>query len=144
MACGGDDRLPRGDGRLDPWQAIGLLQRLRSRGVRVEEYTFSATSVGRLASTLHLLIRNRLLALPDDEELLDELRNVRLRETSLGVVRIDHDADQHDDRAIHSHSRLRGYSTARSPTGRRAAGWRFHMQAAWATGRPATTTPSDR
>jgi hypothetical protein len=30
----------------------------------------------------------------------DELRNVRLRETTPGVVRIDHDPDRHDDRAI--------------------------------------------
>jgi hypothetical protein len=86
--------------RLDPWQAIGTLQRLRARGIRVEEFTFSATSVGRLASTLHLLLKNRQLALPPDEDLLDELRNVRLREPSPGLIRMDHDPDQHDDRAI--------------------------------------------
>ncbi|MDQ3671488.1 MAG: terminase large subunit [Actinomycetota bacterium] len=86
--------------RCDPWQAVGSMQRLRSRGVRCEEFTFSSASVGRLASTLHLLLRNGQLALPDDADLLDELRHVRLRETSPGVVRMDHDADQHDDRAI--------------------------------------------
>ncbi len=86
--------------RADPWQSVGSAQRLRSRGVRVEEFTFSASSVGRLASTLHLLLKNHQLAIPDDEELLDELRNVRLRESSPGVVRLDHDADGHDDRAI--------------------------------------------
>lgn len=85
---------------LDPWQAVGMAQRLRSKSVRVEEFTFSAGSVGRLASTLHLLLRSRALALPDDDELLDELANVRLRETSPGVLRMDHDADRHDDRAI--------------------------------------------
>jgi hypothetical protein len=57
-------------------------------------------SVGRLASTLHLLLRNRRLALPDDPELLEELANVRLRETSPGVLRMDHDPSRHDDRAI--------------------------------------------
>ena len=41
-----------------------------------------------------------MLWLPDDEALLDELRNVRLRATSPGVVCIDHDPDQQDDRAI--------------------------------------------
>lgn len=85
---------------IDPWQAVGMAQRLRSRSVQIEEFTFSSASVGRLASTLHLLLRNRALALPDDEALLDELRNVRLRETSPGVMRIDHDPDKHDDRAI--------------------------------------------
>jgi hypothetical protein len=85
---------------LDPWQAVGLAQRLRAQGVHVDEFTFSSSSVGRLASTLHLLLRNRALALPNDPELLDELANVRLRETSPGVLRLDHDPDKHDDRAI--------------------------------------------
>ena len=86
--------------RLDPWQTIGLAQRLRSRGYTVEEFVFSQTSVGRIASTLHLLLRNRALSLPDDEQLLDELRHVRLRESSPGIVRMDHDNDRHDDRAV--------------------------------------------
>ena len=85
---------------VDPWQAVGLAQRLRGKGVRVEDFTFSSASVGRLASTLHLLLRNRALALPDDPELIDELANVRLRETSPGVIRMDHDPGRHDDRAI--------------------------------------------
>jgi len=97
---------------LDPWQAAGLAQRLQARGTqvgwkqwedwtrKVEEFTFSAQSVGRLASTLTLLIRNHALTLPDDPELIDELANLRLRETSPGVLRIDHDPDEHDDRAI--------------------------------------------
>jgi len=85
--------------RIDPWQAIGLAQRLRARGVTVEEYPYTATSVGRLASTLHLLLRDRLLALPDDEELIAELSRVRLRESSVGVLRLDHDDGEHDDRA---------------------------------------------
>lgn len=85
---------------LDPWQAVGMAQRLRGRGVAVEEFAFTAQSVGRLASTLALLLRNHNLALPDDEDLLAELANVRLRETAPGVVRLDHDADGHDDRAV--------------------------------------------
>ena len=43
----------------------------------------------------------RLLWLPEDEDLLEELRNVRLRETSLGrSFASTHDEGQHDDRAI--------------------------------------------
>jgi hypothetical protein len=68
--------------------------------VACEEYAFSAQSVGRLASTLTLLIRNHALALPDDGALLDELANLRLPETSPGVFRIEHDPDKHDDMAI--------------------------------------------
>ncbi len=85
---------------FDPWQAVHLTQRLRSRGVRIVEFTFSAQSVGRLASTLHQLLRSRTISLPDDPELLDELANVRLVERTPGVHRIEHDADKHDDRAI--------------------------------------------
>lgn len=89
-------------GRLvyDPWQAIDLSQRLRAKGVSAVEFTFSASSVGRLGSVLHLLLRNRQLALPDDPALFDELAAVRLRETTPGVLRLDHDEGQHDDRAI--------------------------------------------
>jgi phage terminase large subunit-like protein len=85
---------------FDPFQAVGMMQRLQNRGIKVEEFVFSSASVGHLASTLHLLLRDRALALPDDPELLDELANVRLRETSPGVLRMDHDPDKHDDRAI--------------------------------------------
>jgi hypothetical protein len=85
---------------LDPWQAVGLAQRLRDRGIKVTEFNFSAQSTGRLGSTLHLLIREGALALPDDRELLDELAHVRLRETSPGVLRLDHDASRHDDQAV--------------------------------------------
>lgn len=85
---------------LDPWQAIGLAQRLRRKRIRVEEYTFSAPSVGRLATTIHLLLREQRLALPPNQDLLDELANVRLKESSPGVYRMDHDPDKHDDQAI--------------------------------------------
>jgi phage terminase large subunit-like protein len=84
----------------DPWQFLSMAQRLRAGGMRVEEFTFSAQSVGRLALTLHRLLREHLIALPDDPELLEELANVRLRETSPGNYRLDHDPGQHDDRAI--------------------------------------------
>jgi hypothetical protein len=85
---------------LDPWQAVGMMQRLASAGVRVAEYPFTAQSVGRLANTLYGLLHDRLLDLPDDADLLDELAAVRLRETSPGVVRIDHDSGRNDDRVI--------------------------------------------
>jgi hypothetical protein len=86
---------------IDPWQAVGLGQRLRQRGISVEEFTFSASSVGRLASTLVQLLRGRRLDLPaDDDELADELTNLRLRETAPGVLKLDHDPDRHDDRAV--------------------------------------------
>jgi hypothetical protein len=84
----------------DPWQTIGMLQRLRDRGVDVTEWSFTSQSVGRLGATLHTLLRDHRLALPPDQELLDELATVRLRETAPGVLRLDHDAGKHDDRAM--------------------------------------------
>lgn len=92
-------RAYRAPVRIDPWQAIGLAQRLRSRNIDVREWAFTAQSVGRLALNLHLLLREHRLALPDDPALLDELANVRLRETAPGVFRLDHDSGKHDDRA---------------------------------------------
>ena len=85
---------------IDPYQAAQLTEHLRRRGVPVDEYVFGAQSVGRMASTLFVLLRERQLRLPDDAALLDELANVRLRETSPGVLRMDHDSGRHDDRAI--------------------------------------------
>jgi phage terminase large subunit-like protein len=86
--------------RFDPWQAVSTAQRLRANGLSVEEFTFSSASVGRLATTLHRLLRDGALALPDDEDLLDELAHVRLVERTSGAVRMDHDSGRHDDRAI--------------------------------------------
>lgn len=85
----------------DPWQAVGMAQRLSKSGAATIEFAFSAQSVARLALTLHGLIKSRQLRIPaDDAELFDELANVRLRESSPGVYRMDHDSGRHDDRAI--------------------------------------------
>ena len=84
----------------DPWQAIAMVQRLRSRGLQVEEFNFSQQSNGRLAVALHTTIRDHRLAIPDDEALIDELVNIRLKETAPNVYRIEHDPDKHNDRAI--------------------------------------------
>jgi phage terminase large subunit-like protein len=86
--------------RLDPWQAIGLAQRLRQRGMRVEEFAYTAQRYGAMASVLFALLRDGLLALYGDEALLDELANVRLKETLPGQVRVDHDPGRHDDMAV--------------------------------------------
>lgn len=84
----------------DPWQAVGLAQRLRGRGLTIEEFNFTAMSVGRLAALLFRALRDHEIALPDDPDLLEELAGVRLRENSVGALRLDHDASGHDDRAV--------------------------------------------
>lgn len=87
--------------RVDPWQATGLAQRLRMRGVGVEEWPFSSARHAQVAQTLLTLLRDRLLWLLDDPGLLDELATVRLRESgSSGLMRVDHASGRHDDRVI--------------------------------------------
>jgi phage terminase large subunit-like protein len=86
--------------RLDPWQAIGLAQRLRQQGVSVEEWSYSPQRYGAIATVLYTLLRDGLLNLYDDPELLDELANLRLKETLPGLVRVEHDPGRHDDRAV--------------------------------------------
>jgi phage terminase large subunit-like protein len=85
---------------FDPYQAAGVMQELRRNGIKVDEFTFTQASVGRLATTLVTAIRNKALALPRDPDLIDELARVRLIETSPNVYRLEHDAGRHDDRAI--------------------------------------------
>ena len=94
-----DDVQP-GTRPLRPLAGARLRAAAPRAGVVCTEFVFSQSSVGRLGATLHLLIRDRLLALPPDEDLIDELAAVRLHETSPGVVRMDHAHGQHDDRAI--------------------------------------------
>lgn len=84
----------------DPWQAAQLAQNLRRAGLTVDEFNFSAQSVGRLALPLFQAIREGRLHLIDDEELLDELAHVQLVEKAPGSYRLDHASGRHDDRAI--------------------------------------------
>jgi hypothetical protein len=85
---------------LDPWQTKGMAQRLRTQGVRVDEFGFSTQSVGRIALALHTALRNHTVALYDDEQLLTELARVRLEERGPGQYRLDHAHGEHDDRAV--------------------------------------------
>ena len=90
----------RADAVVDPHQAVLIAQEARAAGVQVHEYTFTSASVGRLALSLHQAIRNHRIALPADEDLIDELAAVRLRKNTMGVYRLDHDSGQHDDQAV--------------------------------------------
>jgi phage terminase large subunit-like protein len=93
-------RYGRAKVRFDPYQAVHMAQRLKKTGISVDEFTFGPASVGKLATLMLQLIGEHTLALPDDEDLLDELRNVRVKESSPGVFRMDHDRGRHDDRVI--------------------------------------------
>ena len=111
-------RRYRGTLVFDPWQSVHLAQRLRGRQIKVEEFTFSSASVGRLALTLHRLLREQLLDLPDDSGLVDELASVVLRETQPGNYRIDTTGNGHDDRVISLALCAQKLAAARSRGGR--------------------------
>lgn len=84
----------------DPSQAYLMVEQLRKSGIRCQEFVFSPSSVGRIATAIMQALRRRMLTLPDDQLLRDELLAVRLRETSPNVMRIDHHSGGHDDQAI--------------------------------------------
>lgn len=84
----------------DPSQFRGSIQNLNLRGVRAKEWNFTATSVGEVATALVQTFRNRQIHVPNDPQLKDELLKVRLRESSPGVTRLDHDRGAHDDQAV--------------------------------------------
>ena len=84
---------------VDPWQALHVLERLRERGVRAHEVTFSAGFKQKLASTLLQSVNDRALALYPDDELRDELLGLRVKQTAGGWT-FDHASGSHDDRAV--------------------------------------------
>lgn len=50
----------------------GLAQRLRAQGIVVEEWSYSNRRYGAIAAVLYTLLRDGLLWLYEDAELLDE------------------------------------------------------------------------
>lgn len=85
---------------FDPYQGQHLAQVLRSRGVTAKAFTFSQSSTGRLGMLLFRLLRDGLLDLPDDPDLVAELAGVTLRENAPGSYRLDNAPGTHDDRAV--------------------------------------------
>ena len=84
----------------DPSQFLSIKQELQLRGLKVKEFKFTGTSVGELGSTLVQAIQNEQVWLPNNPILRDELLNVRLRESTPGSYRLDHDPKRHDDQAV--------------------------------------------
>jgi len=84
----------------DPDQFVGSLQGLNRRGIRAEEWRFSATSVGLVATALTQTFRNHCILVPHSDILRTELLRVKLRESAPGVTRLDHERGGHDDQAV--------------------------------------------
>jgi hypothetical protein len=82
---------------IDPYQAMSTVQRIRNRGVAIEPVNFTMASNDKMAVGLHTLIRSHRLAIPDEEELIEELMTIRLVEKN-GQFKLEHDASRHNDR----------------------------------------------
>jgi phage terminase large subunit-like protein len=84
----------------DPWQALDLCQRLRKRGLRVDEFSFGQASKQKLAATLLHSLNVGHLKLYEAEGLRDELMALRLKQAASGAWSFDHTSSGHDDRAV--------------------------------------------
>ena len=83
---------------FDSWQSVGMAQELQERDLRAQALQLTAPLKSQIAHEFIRAIRERTLELPDDAGLLRELSRVRVRESAAGLLRIDHDAGEHDDR----------------------------------------------
>jgi hypothetical protein len=74
-----------------------MLENLKGRRVSVEEFKFTAPANDKITNTLHVMLRDGLIDLPNDERLLDELLSVRVVETRQGGLKVDTVPGKHDD-----------------------------------------------
>jgi hypothetical protein len=84
---------------LDPWQAIGLAQRLKRQRIRVEEYNFTAPSAASPPPSTSSLA-NTASHSPKTSSFSMNSPTYDSAKPPPGVYRMDHDPDKHDDQAI--------------------------------------------
>jgi phage terminase large subunit-like protein len=84
---------------LDPWQGLHLAERLRHGGLAVEEHAFTQASRMRLYDDFLQLVRQRRLTSVENQVLRTELEGLRWVERT-GLLRVDHQAGQHDDTVV--------------------------------------------
>ncbi len=84
---------------VDPYQAVSLMQRLRERGLPIEQFNFSGANITRLTQNLLGLFKDRRIALFEHDDLINELLTVKVVEKSYGI-RIDHEHGAHDDHVM--------------------------------------------
>lgn len=83
----------------DPWQFKSSVQRLRSEGVSVEEYHFSATSISRLSAVLYEIISDATLRVFQDADLDREILGLQVIQGASGW-KLDHRVGGYSDRAV--------------------------------------------
>ena len=87
--------------RIDPYQAMQMVGRLRAARVSIDAVTMSVGGNDARAVGLFRALRDHDLDLLDDDELVDELASLGLREVTPGRYKLDADPGSggHHDRA---------------------------------------------
>ncbi|MEM0142441.1 MAG: terminase large subunit [Candidatus Parvarchaeum sp.] len=84
----------------DPTQFKGSIERLQDKGLNIKPWEFTTMSVGKVARALTQVFRNHQITVPNIAELKEELLNLRLKDNSAGVTRLDTLPGKHDDQAV--------------------------------------------
>lgn len=83
---------------FDPWQMKSTAERL-SRLIRIEEFTFTSSSIQKLSQNLYYLFHNGLVRIYPHAMLEEELLSLNAEEKSYGW-RIDHKSGGFSDHAV--------------------------------------------
>lgn len=86
--------------RVDPWQAIGIQQKLKKEGLNIELFNFSSESLAALSANLYTFLHNGKLKIFKDDRLISELLSVKMLQNSRGGFRIDHKSSDFSDMTI--------------------------------------------
>jgi hypothetical protein len=84
---------------LDPWQGIGLSQRLQGEGVETREYQFSGDGRRKLFAALLDLVTTGRLRAPRHDLLRRELLSLEAKQSASGW-RVDHQRGGFDDHVV--------------------------------------------
>lgn len=83
---------------FDPWQMKGTAQKLRGK-IKVEEFTFTSSSIQKLSQNLYYLYHNQLIRQFPHKLLEEELLSLNAEEKSYGW-RIDHKSGGFSDHVV--------------------------------------------
>lgn len=83
---------------FDPWQMKGTAQKLRGK-IKVEEFTFTSSSIQKLSQNLYYLFHNGLIRIFPHKLLEEELLSLNAEEKSYGW-RIDHKSGGFSDHVV--------------------------------------------
>ncbi len=89
---------------FDPWNCAYLAQRLARRGFDMREWPYSAKNCDIVATRLIEVFRQKMIALYRDEDLLSDLRMLRIQEKTSGSFKLvaarNRSTGSHADRAF--------------------------------------------